>query len=274
MKQLFLLSVLSIFLFSCKCTTDDSKCNNSDSLSVSKKSEYEHLTLATLWYQKSAEMRAIYYQCYNWATRLLDEKLLNNKDPRKKAVIVDIDETLLNNSPFEVKCIETGKGYSSESWKNWSDKAIAEALPGAVDFLNYAKEKNVEVFYISNRKVIELESTAKNLKAHNFPFVDEKHMIFKTTENSKKMRRDSLKTEYEFLLLIGDNLTDFNELYENRDSKLGIDFVDSNKADFGDIFIMLPNPMYGEWETAIYNNNNRISDFAKDSLRKANLKSY
>ncbi|OFX52632.1 MAG: 5'-nucleotidase, lipoprotein e(P4) family [Bacteroidetes bacterium GWA2_30_7] len=274
MRHLFIISIISIFLFSCNCSTDETKSINSDSLSITKKSVYEHLTMATLWYQKSAEMRAMYYQCYNWSKRLLDEKLKNNKDSRKKAVIVDIDETLLDNSPFEVKCIETGKGYSSESWKSWSDKALANALPGAVEFLNYAKTKSVEVFYISNRKTTEKEATVLNLKKFNFPYLDDKHLIFKVSDNSKKSRRDSLRTEYEFLLLIGDNLTDFSELYENRNSNLAIDLVDSNKTDFGDIFIMLPNPMYGEWETAIYNNDNKISNFSKDSLRKANLKSY
>lgn len=274
MKQFLFFASITILLYSCKCSDNDTKCSKSDSTNISRKSDYEHLVMATLWYQKSAEMRAMYYQCYNWAKRLLDEKLQNNKDSRKKAIIVDIDETLLDNSPFEVKCIETGKGYSFESWKNWSDKANAEALPGAVEFLNYVKEKNVEVFYISNRKTIEIETTAENLKKHNFPFVDDKHLIFRNSDNSKKSRRDSLRVNYEFLLLIGDNLTDFSELYENRNSKLAIDLVDSNKTDFGDIFIMLPNPMYGEWETAIYNNDNKISDSAKDSLRKINLISY
>lgn len=274
MKQFIVLVFISIFLFSCKCSTDNSKNALTDSVKISAKSEYEHLVMATLWYQKSAEMKAMYYQCYNWAKKSFDEKLKNNKDPRKKAVIVDIDETLLNNSPFEVKCIETGKGYNSESWKNWSDKASAEALPGAVEFLNYVKEKNVEVFYISNRKTNELEATSENLKKLNFPYIDNSHLIFKVTDNSKKSRRDSLSVNYEFLLLIGDNLTDFSEIYESRDSNLAINIVDSNKADFGDKFIMLPNPMYGEWESAIYNNNNKISDTAKDSLRKANLISY
>lgn len=273
--RLILIS-LAIIIASCNCPKN--KCNkeNTDTTQCckSKKSEYEHLVMATLWYQQSAEMKALYHQCYNWATRLLDENLEKSKSNLKKAVVVDIDETLLDNSPFEVKCIEEGKGYSSESWKNWTDKSIAKALPGALEFCNYAKSKNVEIFYISNRKINEVETTSKNLIDLGFPYVDDKHIIFRTEDNSKKTRREVVSKDYEIILLIGDNLTDFSEIFEHRDSSLGFKLVEENKADFGSKFIMLPNPMYGEWESAIYNNDNKIPDSQKDSLRKSYLKSY
>ncbi|HBF87730.1 MAG TPA: 5'-nucleotidase, lipoprotein e(P4) family [Bacteroidales bacterium] len=264
MKNYFLIIFVAISI---------SACNKTEPVQETK-SEYEHLLMSTVWFQQSAEMKALYHQCYNWATVMLDKYLENIDTTKKACVIVDIDETVLDNSPFEAKCIETGKGYSSETWKEWTDQAKAKALPGALEFLNYAKEKGVETIYISNRKLNELEKTRKNLSDLGFPFIDDAHMLFKDSVNSKKDRRIAIGKEYQILLLIGDQLTDFTEIFEKRDSTLGFDLVEQYKNEFGDRFILLPNPMYGEWEGAIYGNDFKISDALKAEKRRKILKSF
>jgi 5'-nucleotidase (lipoprotein e(P4) family) len=241
---------------------------------IFKPSPSEHLVMATFWYQRSGEMRALYYQGYNLARIALDKKLVKIKKNKKYAVVVDIDETLLDNSPFEAKCIETGTNYTSESWKAWSNLAKAKALPGAVDFLNYAKSKGVEVFYISNRKIDEKEGTAKNLLNENFPYIDDLHFILKTDVNSKESRRQKLAKEYEILLLIGDNLADFDQIFENRALNNSFKAVEDNRGKFGDTFIILPNPMYGDWERPIFEGTTGLSDSAKIQRRKELLESY
>jgi len=272
-----LITILFFYLFfSCQVSfgqkNENSKTNSSQN--ISNISKNEHLVMSVLWYQQSAEMKACYYQAYNFAKLVLDKNIAESKSILKKAVVVDIDETILDNSPFEAKTIITGIGYSNSAWMQWSDKSMAKTLPGALDFLNYAKSKNVEVFYISNRRINEIESTKKNLNALGFPYADNEHFLFKVKESSKKARRDSLSINYDILLLVGDNLGDFSELFEDRSTNMGFDAVEKYKSDFGSKFIILPNPIYGDWENAIYDNNLKISDKEKNIKRKSKLKSY
>ena len=263
MKKLILFIAGAVILFnSCRQETfDESKSQ-------------DHLIMPVLWYQKSAEMKAIYYQCFNWAKLRIDMNLLENKSEQKKAVVVDIDETMLDNSPFETNCINTGQGYTKESWSNWTSKINAKPLPGAVEFSEYAKLKGVEVFYISNRSIDDFDATLKNLQKENFAFADSTHLLLKTNTSSKKARRDIVRENYEIILLIGDNMGDFSEIFEDRSENYGFNTIEENISKFGEIFIVLPNPMYGSWEGRIFNNNRDLSNKEKYNLRKSELIGY
>jgi len=239
-----------------------------------EKTKQDHLIMSVLWYQKSAEMRALYYQGFNLAKLRLNEKVLKMNTESKKAVIVDIDETMLDNSPSEGKCIETGESFNNENWSQWTAKSIAKALPGAVDFSRFAESLGVDVFYISNRGVSEFEATLKNLQSENFAFADSGHLLLKEDESSKKVRREQVAKNYEIILLIGDNLGDFTEILDDRTKNYGFDLVDQFEKDFGDKFIILPNPMYGAWEKPIYNFNRDLTETEKYRLRKSNIISY
>ena len=230
--------------------------------------------MSVLWYQKSAEMKALYYQGFNIAQLRMDLFLTNDTSSKPNAVIVDIDETMLDNSPFEAKCIETGLPYSKESWGTWTSLAQAEALPGAVEFSHYAKAKNIEVFYISNRSVQEFEPTLKNLQEKKFAYADSLHLLLKTTTSNKEERRLTVNNNYDIVLLIGDNLGDFAEIFDDRTENYGFEHVLNFKNQFGDRFIMLPNPMYGSWETPVLNFQRDISEKEKYNFRKAALKGF
>jgi len=236
----------------------------------------EHLVMATDWFQKSAEMRACYYQAYNLAKFTLKEHYEHYQGKKPTAVVLDIDETILDNSPFEVHLIKTGGSYSGKSWKKWTDQMAAKALPGALDFTLFAKKTGVEVIYISNRKSVEMSSTLKNLQALGFPNADSAFVLLKGPKESgdKTSRREQVSTNYEVLLYIGDNLTDYDQNFANRGNNLGFKLVDEFKDDFGDKFIMLPNPMYGEWEGAIYGNDFSKNPEEKSRLRKEILEGY
>ncbi len=269
MKKFILLNLLLLFVI-VSCQNNTNVTNSQTQADTTN----EHLLMSTVWYQKSAEMRAIYYQSYNLAKMIIDERITTLDKNQKKAVILDIDETVLDNSPFEAKCIETDKSYSKKTWNEWTQLSQAMALPGAVDFTNYAKNKGVDVFYISNRSETQLAVTMKNMKELNFPCVDSAHFMLKTSVSSKKQRRAMVAKDYNILLLIGDNLNDYSEIYEKRNQNLAFDIVDKNKADFGTKFIILPNPMYGEWENAIYGNTHKISKELKNKKLKDCLRSY
>ena len=105
------------------------------------------LMQAVLWHQASGERKALCYQAFNLARLRIDAYLNTKDEDAKPAIIVDIDETIVDNSPFEGKVIKNNKPYPSY-WNEWVLTASAKALPGAVSFLNYAASKDVRVFYI------------------------------------------------------------------------------------------------------------------------------
>ncbi len=260
-RILFFLLVVTLILNSCKqADFDESKSQ-------------DHLIMSVLWYQKSAEMKAIYYQSFNWA-KLRVDMALEEKGSQKLAVVVDIDETMLDNSPSEVRSINTGKGFSKETWSDWTSQIKAKALPGAVDFSKYAESKGVDVFYISNRSVDDFAVTLQNLQNENFAFADSSHLLLKSITSSKEPRRNIVKENYEIILLMGDNLLDFSEIFEDRSDNYGFNTVEENKEKFGDIFIVLPNPMYGNWEREIFENKTNLSDAEKYLIRKSSLIGY
>src|SRR5689334_13596792 len=103
----------------------------------------EYQVGAILWTQSSAEYRALAYQTFVLARLRLDQALQTQrrKGPTTHpALIVDVDETVLDNSRFQAELILRGAAYTAESWKAWCDRAEAGAVPGAVDFLKYATQ--------------------------------------------------------------------------------------------------------------------------------------
>jgi 5'-nucleotidase (lipoprotein e(P4) family) len=208
----------------------------------------DHLIMSVLWFQKSAEMQALFIQGYNIASEKLRDAVAQNSGTKPLAVVADIDETILDNSPFEGWQIATGKGFTDETWKEWTDRGEAKPLPGALGFAKLAESLGVEIFYVSNRSEGDaLETTIQNLKELGFPYADREHMLLKTETSSKVERRGRILETHEIVMLIGDNLADLDAVFEERDASLGFDVVDSLSHLFGERFIVLPNPMYGSW---------------------------
>ena len=270
MKKLIIVTAI-IMLVSCATVkqsappVEETSAGSAISYAVTEAAEdQDHLILATLWFQKSAEMRALYYQCFRNAETALAENLamqirkvpLTNlpasENPvsgqgKPAAVVLDIDETLLDNSPFQGWQILEKKEFNNDDWFRWVELAQAKPLPGAVEFTRYADSLGVEVFYVSNRTVQEMGPTIKNMAALGFANADSTHMLLKETTSSKVERRAQIEKEYEIILLVGDNLADISGVYEKRGSDYGFDAVDTDRLLFGIRYIVLPNPMYGNW---------------------------
>lgn len=236
----------------------------------------EHSILAVLWQQLSAEYKALCYQAFNVAQYQLDNILAEKKSKNKPlAIVTDIDETVLDNSPYNAKMIEQDKEYSKELWVEWGKEKSALPVPGAIDFLKYAESKGVEVFYISNRFDVQQPETLENLKNAGFPNADAAHILLKTESSAKEPRRKKVAETHEIVMLLGDNLSDFTEVFDGQSTKKRNELAESLKADFGKKFIVLPNPMYGDWETkGLYEGSYKWTANQKDSIRKAKLRSY
>ncbi len=266
------LKIILIFLVAVAVSCNQESANDKNN---QKEENYVKIReIADLWFHYSAEMQACYLQSYKLAQLALDKQLVDYKEDKAPAVVLDLDETVLDNSPYQLKLLEEKVEFSSESWNYWCNLAIAKALPGSSDFLNYAKDKGVEIYYISNRSVELLEGTVKNLQSLNLPNADTSHVLLKDKTGDKTERRNKVSENHEIIMLIGDNLTDMSQVFADRNKEnMGKDLVEKNKNLFGTKYIILPNPMYGEWEKTIYNNSRNWSDSQKDSLRNQVIKS-
>ncbi len=223
--------------------------------------------------QRAAEYKALCFQAYNIATLRLDQSL-QVPSSKSKAVITDIDETLLDNSAYSVHQGLQGKDYDLATWTEWTALSQADTLAGALTFFKYAASRNVEVFYITNREEKERVGTLRNLQKFGFPYADETHLITKQTTSSKEARRLAVADKFDIALLLGDNLADFSMLFDKKTEVERLQNVQSNAAAFGKKFIVLPNPNYGDWESALYQYNYKLSAVQKDSAIRSVLKSY
>lgn len=243
-----------------------------------QKADNEYQVGAILWMQTSGEKAALSYQAFTLARMTLDRDLRANRRSRmRRAVVVDVDETILDNSRYQAMLIKTRQNFESKSWTEWCNRAEATALPGAVEFLRYANSRGVRVFYITNRKEIEKEGTATNLKKLGFPNVNDETLLVRTDKNTsaKEPRRLAVSAKYRIVILMGDNLNDFADIFEqSKTVESRLDAVEKTKAQFGTRFIVLPNAMYGDWESAIYGDNNKLTEEEKAAKRKSALKGH
>lgn len=235
---------------------------------------------ATLYMQKAAEYRALAYQSFNLARWQLDcdldksnvKNLSKTERKKPRAIIVDVDETVLDNSPAQAAGIKERKAFNINDWYAWGEMRKAKAIPGAVEFLNYANAKGVKVFYVSNRDEIQKQATIDNLKSVGFKDVGSENVLLRQKDrdgnniSTKTPRRDEVATKYRIVLLIGDNLDDLSEVFERKSVNDRFAEVDKVKNDWGLRWIVLPNAMYGTWENAIYEYE-RLTDAQKAEKR-------
>jgi 5'-nucleotidase (lipoprotein e(P4) family) len=233
---------------------------------------------ATLWQQTAGERRALSYQAFTLARMMLDRDMRMNRGHRKpRAVIVDLDETILDNSRFEGMLLQKRVNYNQKDWTDWCNRAEATAVPGAVEFLHYAASRGVTVFYITNRNDSQKQGTATNLKKLGFPNVNDQTLLVQTDlkNSTKEPRRQRVTSRFHIVLLMGDDLNDFSDVFENSQTiESRAAAADRYKEDFGKRFIMLPNAMYGNWESAIYGYNFKLTEAEKAEKRRSLLKGY
>ena len=225
----------------------------------------EQNIMSVLYQQTAAERLAGSLQTFRSAKQALDNALadpswsaLPGQDiqGKKPAIIVDVDETVLDNTAYEARMILDGTKYP-EGWVSWGKEAAATEVPGAKDFLNYAASKDVTIFYITNRVVELKEATQNNLIKLGIPWDQTKKTILMRGENNwgsdKGSRRALVAQKYRVLLMAGDNLGDFVDAKDNNLSPQQRKAIVEEYADYwGEKWFMLQNIAYGDWEGALY----------------------
>ena len=227
----------------------------------------------SLFQQHSAEYKALCFQAYNIARVQVDQSLQKTTS-KPRAIITDIDETMLDNSPYAIHQAFQGKVYEPGTWTEWTGRSQCDTLAGALSFFKYAANKGVEVYYITNRDEKERKGTLQNMQHYGFPFADNDHMIFKQSTSSKESRRQNVAVTHEIILLLGDNLADFSEAFDKKSTEERLHATQQLSAEFGRKFIILPNANYGDWESALFKYNFKLTPEQKDSVIKTCLKNY
>lgn len=272
--KLTALSFLMVVLTSCKISVNTLP----EKTTVNSAQEIHNISLngkvfSAVWQQNAGEFRALCYQAYNLAQIRIDENL-KKASTKPLAIITDIDETFLDNSPYAVTEAELGKDYDAKTWMNWTAKGEAKAYPGSLNFFNYAASKKVTVFYISNRDENDRIGTLKNLKDLGFPNADNEHLLLKSTTSDKEARRLEVLKNYNVIIYMGDNLADFSKMFNKKSQAERNELVDENYSEFGKRFIVLPNSGYGDWESALNGYNHQLTPAEKDQVFLKNLRGY
>ncbi len=244
---------------------------------------------AVLWTQTSIEHELIYRQLFANATRQLDVALADPTwdalpFPRRNltglppAVVVDIDETLLDNVPLNARDIINNQVYSYARWNTWVEQAKAQALPGAVAFLQAAEQKGIKVYYLTNREHSQVAATVANLRLRGFPVESDEQVLAASTPTGhcesagygKNCRRQWVASHARVLLMAGDSLGDFVQAEHNT-------LADQRKAVapyvnwLGQRWFLLPNPSYGNWYSAPYGDDEKLPFERKRQLKQQAL---
>ena len=230
---------------------------------------------SVLWIQTAAERRALSTQIYRQAKPMLDAAL---EDPDwtasleqgegsselPPAIVLDVDETVLDNSDFQAQLIIDNIKFRRPHWQEWCRKEKAPPIPGALEFTKYAAQRGVTVMYLTNRRHEVEEATRNNLAKFGFPLKVDEDTLYTRGEkeewdiSDKSSRRTDIATRYRVLLLFGDDLNDF--VSGTRRSLAERDAVVAEYDEYWGIkWFVLPNPEYGGWEGALSGFNDDLS---------------
>ncbi|MTI11141.1 5'-nucleotidase, lipoprotein e(P4) family [Curvivirga aplysinae] len=227
---------------------------------------------ATVWTQTSVEYKANAIGTYKLASLMLDvaiadkswtavpEEQTGDFSSKPPAVILDLDETVMDNSAYQAWLIKAGKSYSSKTWAPFVNAEISGAIPGSLDFIKLAESRGVKIFYVSNRKAPLEEATRNNLKALGYPIDESEDTVILRGEkeewksSKKSPRRAYVADNYRVIMNFGDNFGDFTDAAKgsmaDREAAM-----EKFAHMWGTKWFMFANPMYGTWESATFDHN-------------------
>lgn len=246
-------------------TITETKVKNTCSQNeASKSNKYE----VTHWYRNSAEKKAQYHQVFNIALETLALNINQKKlKPKEWGIIMDIDETVLDNSEYEKEIILSCKNYDPESYYTFIEKKRSTATPGADDFTCHVQKLGGQVVLVTNRNGHYDDNiqnaTVENLISAGICFDNvvfangdkdkNKNQRFKAVEKGKYDGITAIHSIQGFKVLayFGDNIQDFPNITQKEAIK-----QDKNAhywEKFGKEYFSLPNPIYGSWEHNEFN---------------------
>jgi acid phosphatase len=229
---------------------------------------------AVAWMQTSVEYRLIAGQTWRSALVQLDkaiktpswdaltrEERANPAAGLAPAIIVDVDETMLDNSPYQARLIRDGKSFNEATWADWVKEEAAKPVPGAVEFTKAAAARGVTIYYLTNRAQDLTAPTINNLRKAGFPIKDDSQVLglgvivegCESEGSEKGCRRQLVGRTHRVLMQFGDQIGDMVTVVANNQA--GREQVMRPYLGWiGERWFVLPNPSYGSWEPALFNN--------------------
>jgi 5'-nucleotidase (lipoprotein e(P4) family) len=218
---------------------------------------------AVLWMQTAAEYRALTSAIYGHAGDVLEGALQDRSwtaaleqaggyGALPPAVILDLDETVFDNSAFQGQLVRDRGFYTEDAWREWVHARRAGAVPGAQEFIRRAERHDVAVFFVSNRAAADEEDTIANLQALGIQTTRDE--LLSPGENGwtsdKAARREAVARTHRVLMLVGDDLGDFVPVARLSVSDRAA-LADRYTARWLERWVLLPNPSYGSWSRAL-----------------------
>lgn len=221
---------------------------------------------AVLWTQTAAESRGVSLQAYATARRMLDQALgdpswtaateqTGSFETLPPAIILDVDETVADNSSYQAGLIQSEEVFNEPKFSEWFRQGNAGAIAGSLAFTQYAMERGVTVFFVTNKPMTEEAATRALLVSLGFPIDETVDTVLLpgedgSTSRDKSLRRAIVASRYRVLLLVGDDLNDFVSAPRHPVSERNA-FAAKYDSYWGTKWILLANPMYGSWEGAV-----------------------
>jgi len=228
--------------------------------------ECDHRSLtAVLWHRVAAERRALCYQTYAGARRSLGDALQMRAGQKPRAIMIDIDDTVIDTSEYQAQRVSSGISYPA-GWDNWVNSGSGALVPGVKEFLLHCESAGVEVLYVSGRSESLMAGTAAKLKKEKLPFVDREHIVLYDTKKTAGVVCSELSAKYDIVMYVGDQLDDLC-IGGMANIKSRISAVEGGRSMFGATYIVLPNAMYGKWDAAMYSYDYGLSDIEKRKIR-------
>ena len=245
---------------------------------------------AVLWMQRSVEYKASALTAFALARIRLDQALADPNwtgAPREQtgayqslptAVILDIDETILDNSGYQAWMVLKDTTFDPKTWNAYVNTMTSLPIPGALEFARYADSKGVKVFYVTNRTAEEEPATRKNLEKFGFPMGGNTDTMLMTRKqpdwgSAKGTRRAHVARNYRVLLNVGDNFGDFvDEFRGNEAERLKV--LEQHKDRWGREWIMIANPSYGSFESAPFGHDFKLPEGEKRKLKRGALDAW
>lgn len=239
-KSLILTSCLFTAMPNVVLATDT---NNDNKICTPKKYD-----MALTYQQQSAEIMALQLQTYHFATETFLAKIAQLDKPENYAIVVDLDETVIDNTPLLVRDVQNCHDFSSwDTWDAWEKSGSPTLIPGAKDFLNTVNDKKVHIFYVSDRSEANKDKTLATLRKLGLPQIAASNTLL-LDKASKQERRASIMKNYQIIMLLGDSLPDFDESFKTaKTTTEQRHLVEKNANQFGTKWIILPNASYGTW---------------------------
>ena len=192
------------------------------------------------WVVQSSEYVFLCEQIYRTAWLSIKHKLMVMDNP---VIIMDLDETVLDNSEYQINLFVKGEEYKSNSWNRFVKKEISTPVPGAKEFIKkYKKNINAKIIYISNRDASTLEATKNNMKALGIYHEEDVFLLKKDKNDSKLIRREEVFSGTGRMKKYGSQ-----KIIAYFGDAAG-DFPNDKTYEFGINKFIFPNPMYGEWD--------------------------